>query len=377
MENSLKNIYLITSQGCNLSCTYCYAKGGDFGRGQLLMERATMEKALDKLLPLSGDRCVISFFGGEPLLNFDLMKDTVVYGRGLSKEKDIDLIYSITTNGTILNEDILSFLKEHISHIAVSLDGDSWINDTHRLFKGDGGSVHDVVIENIKKLKGNGISFGIRCTVTEATVPFLAGTVNYLEGLGSNSLRIVPVISSKGWSAKPFRILIDKLNILNLESLSMVFNRGRPAIAEHIYKAISYLLDSKNRLYPCMAGEEVVAVAANGDVYPCDHLIGIDDFLMGNVHDLSFPGGRFYSVRDRLRKNSVDHRESCRECELRYLCGGECYARSLLIRGDIAAPSPEHCTLTKSLAKSIIAETKEGITDKVKKENLFRFLGKA
>lgn len=369
----LKNIYLIVSQGCNLSCTYCYAKGGDFGRGQLLMEGATMEKALDKLLPFSGNKCVISFFGGEPLLNFDLMKGTVVYGRGLSKE----LIYSITTNGTILNEYILSFLKEHISHIAISLDGDSWINDTHRLFKGDDGSVHDVVIENIKELKGRGISFGMRCTVTEATVPFLAETANYLGGLGTDSLRIVPVLSSKRWGAKPFRILIDKLNTLNLESLSMVFNGGEPIIAEHIYKAISFLLDSEKRLYPCMAGEEVVAVAANGDVYPCDHLIGIDDFLMGNVHDLSFPGDRFYSVRDRLRKNSADHRESCRECELKYLCGGECYARSLLMQGDIAIPSPEHCILTKSLAKGIIAEIKEGRIEKVKRENLFRFLGKA
>lgn len=375
--NSLRNIYLVISQGCNISCTYCYAKGGDFGKGQMLMSRAAMEKALERLLPLSEDRCNISFFGGEPLINFDLMKETVACGKRTSGELGVELTYSITTNGTILNEEISAFFKEHITYTSVSLDGGPMTNDTHRV-SSDGSGTHALIAENMKRFKDAGIPFGINATVSPETVHNLPETVEYLNGTGARNIRVVPVIpqGNGGWRGEPLNRLLKGLTAVYTESINRIQGGREPLLAEHLYRIVSNLATSKKRSLPCAAGEGIVAVAANGDVYPCDHFVGIEEFRMGNVFDGIFPDDRFYEVQDVVSKNSVEQREKCRECFAKDICGGECHARSFMLTGDISTPSPDHCVVIKGVADALTPIVTDGLRSEEKRKRLFGFIGK-
>jgi uncharacterized protein len=376
-NNCLKNIYLVISQGCNISCSYCYAKGGDFGKGQMLMKSGTMEKALERLLPLSEKRCNISFFGGEPLLNFDLMKETVAYGKRLSREMGMELTYSITTNGTIFDEEIISFFREHITYASVSLDGNKTVNDAHRTFR-EGRGIHDAVVENIKKLKEAGIRFGINATVSPDTVHTLKETVRYLSCLGATNVRVMPVIprDNAGWKGDPLNTLVEGLKAAYIESLEMVFEGRKPLLTEHLYRVVSNVVDSRRLTLPCSAGEGILAVAANGEIYACDHFVGIDDYYMGNVFDDAIPDERFHEVRTRVSDNSVESRKRCRECRVKDICGGECHARSFMLTGDISTPSPDHCAVIKGVADALTPIVTDGLRSEEKRKRLFGFIGK-
>lgn len=378
MKNSLRNIYLVISQGCNLSCSYCYARGGDFGLGEAFMGRKTMEKALERLLPLAEGKCNISFFGGEPLLNIPLMEATVDYGRRMKEERGIELTYSLTTNGTAFGKETMPFLKGHISYIAVSLDGPQGVTDANRRYRGNDKSVYGNAVEGIRMLKEAGIPFGITATVTPDTADLLPDTVAHLASFGPRTLRIIPVIpvNGEGWKGERLRSLIEGINSANSSSIDRIFKGERPVLAEYLFKTLSHYLGSSKKVYPCTAGEGILGVSAKGDVYPCDHFVGTGGFKMGNVFEAGFPGGSFLEIQERLWRNSVDGREKCRECGIKYLCGGECHARSFMITGDIETPSPDYCALMKSAAENIRAKASEGLGTEGKRIRLLEFIGK-
>lgn len=356
MTDRIRNIYLVLSQKCNLSCSYCYAKGGDFGQESRLMDSGTMQRALERLVPFGDDTVVVSFFGGEPLLNFGLMEETVAYGKKLAQERGVQLRYAITTNGTVMTDEIVRFLKDNVAYVAVSLDGDANINDRERKFRNGQRCVHDAVVDTIGKLREAGIAFGLRGTVTETSAPELGRTARYLADLGPESVRMAPAFHAGGWQRDALEQLRESSCALELEALAQIANGDDPKTGEHVFKVLLNAVGGERRTYPCAAGMGVLAVAANGDVYPCDHFIGIEAFRMGNVHDAQWPAERFHAVRERLTNNSVEHRSKCGQCDVRHICGGECHVHSLLSQGDIGMPSPQHCTLTRSLSRRLLDE---------------------
>lgn len=376
-DSRLRNIYLVASHVCNLSCSYCYAKGGSFGMAETLMDAATMEKALAKLLPMSGNKCTISFFGGEPMLNMDVIKAAISYGEKIKRENGIELVYAITTNGTLLNKASVSFLKSHISHVAVSLDGLPGINDMHRKFKNGNGSVYRTVIEGIRMLRNAGIPFGISATVNPDTAAFLSKSAEFLASIGADTVKMAPRIftDGRGWKRDNLKSLISSFDSINCDSVRRMARGMKPLLTGYPLKALAYHSGSRKVLYPCAAGEGILAVSAEGDVYPCDHFIGINYFKMGNVHENYFPGERFFEVRDMFIGNSVEDRRRCKSCDIRYLCGGECHAASYLASSDIALPSQAHCIITKELATGIIAALEKELTDKAGRDYLLKFLG--
>jgi uncharacterized protein len=351
---TVRNVYLVISQDCNLTCGYCYAQGGDFGQGASLMEPETMRAALDRLMPLAEGTLVVSFFGGEPLLNFGLMKETVAYGQWLAAERDVRLVFCLTSNGTLLDDERLAFLKTHVSHIAVSLDGDAEATNTGRRFKHGAGDVHGTVLENIRRLREAGIPFALRGTVGEENAASLEQAAAYLNGLGAVSVRIAPAVQAVEWRRDALRAWTDGYGRLNRASLESILAGEEPVVANELCKVATHRLLGERRVYPCAAGEGVLAVAADGGVYPCDHFVGEDAFRMGSVHDPEFPGPAFSEVAARLKGNSVDRRPRCSRCDVRYDCGGECPAQSFLRRGDIAEPSPSHCAFTKAIVRETV-----------------------
>ncbi len=354
MADRIRNVYLVLSQKCNLTCSYCYAQGGDFGQESRLMDAATMKRALDRIAALADDTLVVSFFGGEPLLNFGLMKETVAYGNELARKQGIQLRYALTTNGTVMTDEILTFIKEHVPHVAVSLDGTALVNDRERQFRNGSRGVHDSVVETIGKLKEVGIRFGIRATVTERNAGELAVAAKYLARLGPESVRMAPAFRGEGWTDHAFGQLESSLCALEIDALEQIAAGGDPTTGEHLFKVLFNVVNGERRLHPCAAGMGVVAVAANGDVYPCDHFIGVEAFCMGNVDDEEWPAERFSSVCERMKRNSVEHRSRCRQCSVRHICGGECHVHSLLSQGDIDTASPQYCALAQGLSRQLL-----------------------
>ncbi|NTV12165.1 MAG: radical SAM protein, partial [Zoogloea sp.] len=172
MPEGLRNLYLLVSGDCNLACSYCYADGGSFGGEAARMSAATMEAALAALLRADAE-VTISFFGGEPLLNLQLMQHTVARGTAIAAARNTRLHFVLTTNGTLLDDERLAFLKAHIRHVAVSLDGAAALTDRNRRFRSGNDSVHRRVSANLQRLREAGIAYGLRGTIPEDAVDAL------------------------------------------------------------------------------------------------------------------------------------------------------------------------------------------------------------
>lgn len=375
MDSSLKNVYLLLSQKCNLSCSYCYANGGDFGQESRLMGSHVLRRALERMLPLADDVLVVSFFGGEPLLNFERMQEAVAVGDELARESGVELRYALTTNGTVLTDEIVAFLKAHVAYVAVSLDGEAQVNDRERRFRNGTRGVHDAVRATLARLREAGIRFGIRGTVTEDGAGMLDATTRYLGGLGADSVRVVPAFRAGGWPPPALDVLAESMCALELEALAQVARGEEPVRGESFYKTLACTIGGERRDHPCAAGDAMLAVAADGGVYPCDHFVGAMDYDMGNVCDPLWPGERFAQVRATLKGNSVMQRAACRGCAVRHTCGGECHAQSLAAHGDIATPSPSHCTLMRRVYSRLTAEVENLTADEAARGRMRAFLG--
>ncbi|PKM44725.1 MAG: hypothetical protein CVV05_09225 [Gammaproteobacteria bacterium HGW-Gammaproteobacteria-1] len=375
MHNSLSNVYLLLSQKCNLSCSYCYANGGDFGQESRLMGSRVLRRALERMLPLADEVLVVSFFGGEPLLNFERMQEAVAIGDGLARESGVELRYALTTNGTVVTDEIIAFLKAHVDYVAVSLDGEVRLNDRERRFRNGTRGVHDAVCATLARFREAGIRFGIRGTVTEDGAGMVDATTRYLRGLGADSVRIVPAFHADGWPLPALDVLAESMCALELEALAQVARGEEPVRGESFYKTLACTIGGERRDHPCAAGDAMLAVAVDGGVYPCDHFVGVTDYCMGNVCDESWPGQRFAQVRAKLNGNSVTQRAACRECAVRHVCGGECHAHSLAAHGNIATPSPSHCTLMHRVYSRLTAEVEKLVADETARGRMRDFLG--
>ena len=189
MLENLRNLYLLVAGDCNLACAYCYAQGGGFGGGPRAMDAETLRMALDKLVP-KDSALVISFFGGEPLLELELLRQAVAWGNTLGAKRGTRLRYVLTTNGTLLDDERLDFLKAHVSHVAVSLDGGQTLTDASRCFKDCEESVYRVVVQNLRRLKSESIPFGLRGTIPAGRADELDAAVAHLQSLGPVTVRV-------------------------------------------------------------------------------------------------------------------------------------------------------------------------------------------
>ncbi len=351
MANKLANITLLVAQCCNLRCRYCYAGGGDYGMPTQRMTATTLRRSLEQLLPLAGPRLTLSFFGGEPLLNLPLLQRAVILAQRLGEKAGTDIRFALTTNGTLLEGRALEFVRRHVNSLAVSLDGNAAVNDGTRRFRLGNGSVHAKVVIGLARLRATGASFSLRATVTPETAPFLAESAEYLAGLGAVSLRIVPDFGATTWPENALEALVNGFEAVHRVALTRALNGHSPLGGEALYPILENRLHGIIRTRPCMAGEEVVAVAANGDLYPCDHFVGRAEYAMGNVYDPDFPGPAFTRVQERLAANTTAVRPVCQECTVRDICGGECPA---VATEDTATPDATFCCFKHETTRRLL-----------------------
>jgi uncharacterized protein len=324
--NRLCNIVLLVAQSCNLRCRYCYAKGGDYGGEQLFMQEQTLGYALEKLLPLSSPRVTVSFFGGEPLLNLSLMRRAVGLARQLGEAAGRKMRFAMTTNGTLIDDEAICFIREHIDSLAVSLDGEAAVNDVERRFRRGNGSVHSLVLESLARLKAAGVPFSLRATLTPHNALFVLSSARHLAALEPVSLRMVPDFAYDDWTRTTLRTLTKGFDGLHRDALKRLLDGGEPLGAEALFPLLENRIHGRMRERPCEVGKAFLAVAADGLVYPCDHFVGRPEYCMGRVQAQDFPGVGFERVQLRLAEEITRSRIACEGCSAKAFCGGRCPA---------------------------------------------------
>lgn len=372
MSEPLRNLYLIVAQECNLACTYCYADGGDFGQPALHMSEATLRRGLERLLPLAGERLTLSFFGGEPLLNFPRIRQAIDLADELAHRSGRTVVYALTTNGTVIDEDILATLKARVAYLAVSLDGDAAASAA-RVFP-DGRPAHSVIVDNLARLRARGIPFSLRATVTPANVDQAEETVAYLASLGPASVRLLPA-QGIDWPAEYRRRLISAMAGINRRGLRAMLAGETPQACEHAYRLVAHRAGGEAATRPCLAGDSMLALAADGSLYPCEHFVGVATMAMGHVGDDEFPGPRYQEIAARFAGCTTTARPRCADCGVKDACGGQCYAEAWRATGSIEQPAADHCALVRKIHRTLEPDLARGLADPARAARLRAAVG--
>ena len=332
----VKALCLHIAHDCNLACKYCFAEEGEYHGRRALMSYEVGKKALDFLIANSGNRrnLEVDFFGGEPLMNWQVVKDLVAYGREQEKIHNKHFRFTVTTNGVLLNDEIQEFINKEMDNVVLSLDGRKEINDQMRPFRNGKGS-YDLIVPKFQKLaeSRNQEKYYIRGTFTRNNLDF-SNDIMHFADLGFKQMSIEPVV---GDESDPYAIREEDLPKIMEEYdklAKMMIEREKEGKGFNFFH---FMIDLNGgpcvakRLSGCGSGTEYLAVTPWGDLYPCHQFVGQDDFLMGNVDD----GIVKPEIADDFRSCNVYSKDKCRNCFAKFYCSGGCMANSYNFHGTI------------------------------------------
>lgn len=344
----VKAMCLHIAHDCNMRCEYCFASTGDYQGGRKLMSLEVGKKAIDYLLHHSKGRhhLELDFFGGEPLMNFDVVRQIVEYARSKEKEYDKLFRFTITTNGLLLSDDKIDFINREMSNVVLSLDGRPEINDRVRKSL-NGKSCSDAIIPKFQKLvaQRGDKPYYVRGTFTKYNLDFLQDVL-YINSLGFDQLSVEPVVSDP---SAPYAITEQELPAIFAEYERLAQELLRRGQEGGWFNFFHFMIDldqgpcAIKRLRGCGCGNEYVAVTPDGDVYPCHQFVGHEQWRMGSVHDLSID----LEKKRTFAQSTVYGKQSCRDCWAKFYCSGGCNANAMQYNGDILKPHKISCELEK------------------------------
>ena len=347
-QTVVKALCLHIAHDCNLACKYCFAEEGEYHGRRALMSFEIGKKALDFLIANSGNRVnlEVDFFGGEPLMNWDVVKQLVEYGRSREKECNKKFRFTITTNGVLLNDEIMDFCNREMSNVVLSLDGRKEVNDRMRPFRNGSGS-YDLIVPKFQKFaESRGTKdYFVRGTFTRNNLDFSKDVLHFAD-LGFKKLSIEPVVADP---KEPYSIREEDLPKImeEYDRLAKEFikreKEGRGFQFFHFMIDLNQGPCVAKRLSGCGSGTEYLAVTPWGDFYPCHQFVGMEDFLLGNVDE----GITNTKVRDEFKLCNVYAREKCRDCFARFYCSGGCAANAYNFSGDITGAYEIGCAMQK------------------------------
>lgn len=335
-DSVVKALCLHIAHTCNLNCEYCFAGQGKYHGEDALMSFEVGKQALDFLVKNSGTRknLEVDFFGGEPLVNFEVVKQLVKYARSIEQENNKHFRFTLTTNGVLLNDDVIDFLNEEMDNVVLSLDGRKEINDAKRKnINGDGS--YDIIVPKFKKFvqKRGNKEYYMRGTFTRNNLDF-TNDIFHMADLGFTELSMEPVVSSEETDYSLREEDLDKIyeqyEILAKEIIKRK-KEGNPFTFYHYMIDLSGGPCIYKRITGCGSGTEYLAVTPNGDFYPCHQFVGDKKFLMGNVKD----GITNKELRDEFKMCNVYSRKECKDCWAKLYCSGGCSANSYHTTGSI------------------------------------------
>ena len=354
-QTVVKALCLHIAHDCHLACRYCFAGEGEYKGDRSLMSFEVGKKALDFLVANSGSRrnLEVDFFGGEPLLNFDVVKKLVTYGRELEKTKDKHFRFTLTTNGVLLNDEIIEFANKEMDNIVLSIDGRKEVHDHMRPFKNGTGS-YDYIIDKFKKVaeSRNQTKYYVRGTFTHNNLDFVKDVLS-LADEGFEQISVEPVVAGP---EEPYAIRKEDIPVIC---------EGYDELAKEMLKRkkegrgfnfFHYMIDLSGgpcvykRLSGCGSGTEYLAVTPWGDLYPCHQFVGEERFCLGNVED----GIVNTEMRDTFKLCNVYAKEECRNCFAKFYCSGGCAANAYHCHNDINKPYEIGCELQRKRVECAI-----------------------
>lgn len=348
VNSPVKAMCLHIAHDCNLRCSYCFASTGDFGETRGLMSVETGKKAIDFLIEKSENRVglEVDFFGGEPLMNFDAVKEIVLYARQKEKECSKKFRFTITTNGMLLDDSKIEFINKEMSNVVLSVDGRKEVNDRMRK-RIDGTGCYDIIMPKFKKLvEGRGTKeYYVRGTYTKYNLDF-SNDVFDLYNQGFDQISVEPVVAdpNEDYSItekelpaifKEYEHLIDRI-LLNEKS-------GDKFNFFHFMIDLDQGPCAIKRLRGCGCGNDYIAVTPQGDIYPCHQFVGTTEYKMGNLYDGTFDE----KIKKEFASAHVYSKPECKKCWAKFYCSGGCNANNYQYAGDIHNAHKLNCEIQK------------------------------
>ncbi len=369
-ETVVKALCLHIAHDCNLACRYCFAEEGEYHGRRALMSFEVGKKALDFLVANSGNRVnlEVDFFGGEPLMNWDVVKQLVEYGRSIEEANNKKFRFTLTTNGVLLNDDILEFANKEMANVVCSIDGRKEINDKMRPFRGGQGS-YDLIVPKFVKVaeSRDQMNYYVRGTFTHNNLDF-SEDVKHLADLGFRQISVEPVVAkpTDDYALREEDIpkILEEYDKLALDLINRRKN-GKGVNFFHFMIDLTGGPCVAKRLSGCGSGTEYLAVTPWGDFYPCHQFVGNEKFLMGNVDE----GITNTDIRDEFKTCNVYAKEKCKKCFAKFYCSGGCAANSYNFHGNINDAYDLGCELQRKriecaiMIKAALAEEEEGFTE--------------
>lgn len=364
--NVVKALCLHIAHDCNLACRYCFAGEGEYHGSRELMSFEVGKAALDFLVANSGKRrnLEVDFFGGEPTMNWQVVKDLVAYGRSLEEPNGKHFRFTLTTNGVLLNDEIMDFANREMDNVVLSCDGRKEVHDRMRPMRGGQGSYDRIVPKFIRFAESRGQKrYYVRGTYTHENLDFSRDVLS-LADLGFKQISVEPVVAE---DSAPYAIRKEDLPVLFDEYDRLAAEMVRRHGSDRDFNFFHFMIDLEGgpcvykRLSGCGSGTEYLAVTPTGDLYPCHQFVGNPDFLMGNV----FEGVKNTELRTAFKSCNVYSKEKCRTCFARYYCSGGCSANAYHATGSITEPYEIGCELQKKrvecaiMIKAAIADQQE------------------
>ena len=355
-QSVVKALCLHIAHDCNLRCKYCFADTGEYHGKRGFMSAETGKKAIDFVIANSGSRknIEIDYFGGEPLMNFDVVKQITEYAKEQGEKHGKNFRFTITTNGILLDDEKKEYINKNMSNVVLSIDGRKDVNDRMRP-RIDGSGTYDTIIPKFIDMANsrNQDNYYVRGTFTAFNKDF-AEDVIHLADLGFKQTSVEPVVAPE-----------SEAYALTKEDIPEVFAQYEKLAEEYIkrwkdgnwFNFFHFMVDldqgpcAIKRLSGCGAGHEYLAVAADGDLYPCHQFVGNKDFLMGNVHE----GELNKDLSKYFEKSNIYTKEKCRSCFAKFYCSGGCSANAFNFNGDIDKPYELACEFEKKRVECAIA----------------------
>lgn len=352
----VKALCLHIAHACNLNCEYCFASQGKYHGERALMSFEVGKRALDFLVENSGTRknLEVDFFGGEPLMNFGVVKDLVKYARSIEKEKNKNFRFTLTTNGVLIDDDVIDFANKEMSNVVLSLDGRKEVHDRYRVDYNGKGS-WETILPKFKKLvqARDNKNYYMRGTFTHFNPDFVEDIKEMLKH-GFTELSMEPVVCPEGdknqLTKEDIKVVLSQYEELAKLMLERK-QQGKPFTFYH------YMIDLKGgpciykRISGCGSGTEYMAVTPQGDLYPCHQFVGEEKFKLGNVFD----GVTNAEVTKEFMDCNVYAREDCKDCWAKLYCSGGCSANAYHATGSVRGVYKHGCELFKKRMECAIA----------------------
>ena len=354
-QTVVKALCLHIAHDCNLSCQYCFAGEGEYHGERDLMSYEVGKQALDFLVANSGNRrnLEVDFFGGEPLLNFPVVKKLVEYGRSLEEAHQKKFRFTLTTNGVALSDEIMEFANREMANVVLSIDGRKQVHDRMRPFPNGSGS-YDLILPKFRRFAESRkqTNYYVRGTFTHHNLDF-SKDVLHLADLGFQQISVEPVVAPP---TEDYAIQKEDLPMLMKEYDDLAAELVRRKKKGEGFQFFHFMIDLEGgpcvakRLSGCGSGTEYLAVTPWGDLYPCHQFVGQEDFLIGNVFD----GIKNTDLQDEFKRCNVYSKEECKHCFAKFYCSGGCAANSYNFHGNITDPYEIGCELQKKRVECAI-----------------------